>query len=271
MCGAGHVRWNPATGVVGPVRCRRRRCPECGPIWRAVKKAQFWSGTAVPLARLKLITLTAPGDEEVLTLWKEAVGDQLEEYSEDTWWALAVSWWNDGAPERFNHWVLVLHRAFPWMHLQYWKVAEFQVRGLVHYHVMVRGVCDVWIAHERLRELALAARFGRICFINQIKPRLGGVRGAIAYMAKYLLKASGVDWPARRRLVTESQEWRLTWEDRRPPRSASGTWSWFPWIGAMVQAARADGWSWLTLQAVERAARDLLALQGGAAAVAENP
>jgi hypothetical protein len=103
---------------------------------------------------VRMITLTAPGDEDPLRSYEEL-------------------------PRRWKRFLLQLHRAHPRMRFEYFKVTERQKRGHAHLHILYRGG---FIWHGWVRRAAMHAGFGPV---RDIRP-VG--RQAARYVAKYLAK-----------------------------------------------------------------------------------
>lgn len=191
---------NTETGRWHSVDCKRRRCRYCGPArWKPYVQAVFASGwgkrgkdtlRTVDYSRDRFVLLTAPGD--------------------------AGADWNDGASKRWTVFYEHLRRRMPGRvaaQLAYFKVGELQERGAVHYHAYLRGIGFLPVA--TLRECALAAGFGPFVGIKRIEARKGGLKGALAYLAKYLLKATGVEaWGLKQHVMTHCHGWRREWEPK---------------------------------------------------------
>ncbi len=219
-CPRPYFRLDMVTGERRHVPCCQRRCPWCGEnIWKKRRTADYFAGVkGVGLDRLKLVTVTAPGG------------------------GLDCEAWNVGAAERFHDLVTMLREEYPQLDLQYWKVGEFQVRGALHYHVIVRACRNLFIEKKTLEKLAVHAGFGKVCFVNSIDPRKGGINGACAYLASYLLQDVEA-WPNGKPVVTKSHRWRLVWEDRRPAKEV-GRWRWFPSLSALWSAVFEEDLRW---------------------------
>jgi len=184
--------------------CRRRVCPVCGPgYWRPRVLAGLHSGLGSDGAEYLAVLLTAPGDVT----------------AED---------FNPTVSRRWNHFVTLLRRAYPGYVLDYWRVAELQARGHVHFHFVLRGLS--FLPVHVVRQLALRAGFGPWVGIRRPRDYPGGVRSIGAYFGKYLLKAYDRRSAGVAKLVTFSQGWRVGWEDRRRP--SDGKWLYAGPVGA---------------------------------------
>lgn len=180
--------------------CRRRRCSWCGVnVWKPYVQAGMMSGLDdVPGGEILLVTLTAPGDVEV-----EA--------------------WNESAAKCWNTFITYLRRTFPGAQLEFWKVAELQERGAVHYHIVLRGLR--WLPVEILRALAVSAGFGRWVWIGRPERRRGGVKGLLGYYGKYMVKGTRF-WELKQHVSTHSRDWRQGWVQHGSSAvGASSSWS----------------------------------------------
>lgn len=176
------------------VPCRRRRCPYCGPVhWRPRALAGYHAGIFGDPQEFLAVLLTAPGD-------------------------VNVDDWNADASGRWHRFMTILRRDYPG--LQFWRVAELQARGAIHFHVLFRG--RRFMAHGKIRRAALAVGFGSWVGVRSCWKYRRGASGAALYFGKYLLK----DFPRFVRgvtkLVTFSNGWRVVWRKRE--RSVPGTW-----------------------------------------------
>jgi len=157
------------------------------------------------------ILLTAPGDADADT-------------------------WNAGASASWHRFTTYFRRAWGGTYgsIEFWRVAELQQRGLVHFHVVVRGVRFVPITNRTgtgLRDIAVAAGFGPFVGVRRPRDYPGGVKSLGFYFGKYLLKAyTGAIGITK--LVTFSHGWRVTWEDRK--RHGPSEWAYVPRSVAFV-------------------------------------
>jgi len=185
--------------------CRRRVCEYCGPVhWRPRALAVYHSGvdTFDPNEFLAVL-LTAPGDVDVQE-------------------------WNATASERWHNFMTILRRTYP--SIQYWRVAELQRRGAIHFHILFRGVR--FLPANRLRGIARAVGFGGWVGVRRCAKYRYGANGGARYFGKYLLKS----FPTKlgvSKLVTYSQGWRVTWVSQK--RASTGKW--------IYAGSRRQGWS----------------------------
>jgi hypothetical protein len=191
---------NAMLGEVIRLPCRRRRCEYCGRHhWKPYVQARMMNGVDdVPREEVLLLTLTAPGD--------------------------ASRPWNDLAPLRLNRFMTALRRVFAGARIDYWKVGEYQERGLIHYHLMTRGLR--FLPHEVMRSLAVRTGFGPRVGVMHPEVNKGGMRGLLGYYGKYLVKGMLV-WEERSRVVTQSRQWASTWKPREK-REYPEPWRWVP-------------------------------------------
>lgn len=163
---------------VRTVKCGKtssRACSHCGAAHRGRVGVVAGSGLRVGRDGL-FITLTAP-------TW-------LEHYRPDgqacrcTGGGCAdLAEWNATAGKRFNRFMQELRRAFA-TDLQYFKGAEVQRRGALHYHVLIRGPRPLALSRSALRRLAIRHGFGHSVDVQGLEPAHAG------YVSKYVSKAS---------------------------------------------------------------------------------
>jgi len=114
--------------------------------------------------KILFVTVTAPGVAGGLT--------------DDS----AIALWNRTAAQRWNHLILLLRRTFHGTRVEYFKVAELQKRGAIHYHLAISGI--EFLDTKTLSRLAVRCGFGPICDVQ----RMRHVGGGCVYFSKYLLK-----------------------------------------------------------------------------------
>lgn len=128
--------YSPRTGELIASACKRRTCAQCGPgYWLPRKREEFLAGLADPYARYRLITLTGPR-------LPRSEGRQ--------------AWNRVGIKEAWNRLRASLSRKEKF---EFWRTAELQDRGVVHYHVVTRGLTA---PNRRVKELATKAGFGHV-------------------------------------------------------------------------------------------------------------
>jgi hypothetical protein len=167
--------------------CRCRRCPACLPRWCRRVKAVLLSGLRAPGidGESAFITVTAPG----------RAGGLVDEET--------IEAWNEGAARRWNHLRTIFRQHYP--AAEFFRVAELQGRGAIHYHVLVRGV--PLLTREMLSAWAVRAGFGYVCDVRALRH----AGGAAAYLTKYLTK-DVEEWPPGRRVWSCSARWRVVWK-----------------------------------------------------------
>jgi hypothetical protein len=126
--------------------------------------------------------------------------------------------WNDEAGRRFGEVIRLLRKVFKGATLEYHRVGETHRGGLIHYHVILRGLR--FLPHGLLVRVAERAGFGRVCWVARPDVRRGGIKGWVLYSGKYLVK--GVfEWELPQHVCTHSRGWSLDWLARR---ARSGEW-----------------------------------------------
>lgn len=222
-CPAPVTVYHRETGRRLRLPCRRRVCGYCGPKhWRPRVLAGLHSGLGREGDYLALL-LTAPGAVDA-----------------DEFNAQASAAWHRFTTYLRREW------AVTYPTLEFWRVAELQQRGHVHFHVVVRGARFLPLTNATgtgLRDLAVKAGFGPFVGIRRPRDYPGGVRSLGFYFGKYLLKryatGSGVT-----KLVTFSQGWRVTWITR-PKREGQSLWVVLPrrrpWDALVLYDIRPDG------------------------------
>lgn len=203
--------------------CRRRVCSYCGPKhWRPKVLAGLHSGLGRDGHDYLAILLTAPGGVDADTF-------------------------NADVSAKWNRFTTYLRRAWgrTYPDLQFWRVAELQARGHVHFHVVVRGARFLPVTNASgtgLRDLAVQAGFGTWVGVRRPRDYPGGVRSLGHYFGKYLLKgysrSIGVS-----KLVTFSQGWRVGWVTRK--REGESEWVYVgarraPWLPAIGYVEHPD-------------------------------
>lgn len=166
--------------------CGARTCSWCGPnIWRRRVLAGLHAGLrSAPPDRYLAVLLTAPGDADAVEF-------------------------NASASAKWHRFVEYLRRKHPGKQIEFWRVAELQERGHVHFHVVLRGLRHVRIAV--LRECAVSAGFGSWVGVRSPKRYKGGTRSLGWYFGKYLLKHYSRAAIGVTKLVTFSNGWRSGW------------------------------------------------------------
>lgn len=169
--------------------CRGRTCPYCGArYWRKRVLAGLHAGLQGGEDEYLALLLTAPGDVDAAEF-------------------------NASAAKRWHRFFKELRRSVPGLAgLQFWKVAELQERGHVHFHAVLRGASFIDV--EAIRRIAVASGFGPEVGIRHPRDYRAGVRGLGWYFGKYLLKRYDRDDVGVTKLVTFSNGWREGWKAR---------------------------------------------------------
>lgn len=198
---------NEGEGTYLKVPCRRRRCLWCGPnIWKPYVQAKLFRGIDHAIASerpIRVFCLTPPG--------------HVEDFAQ----------WNATAPARWSAFQTELRRAFPGLELEFWKVAEYQRRGLIHFHGLIVGIR--WVDLDWLKDLAQRHGFGPRLEFHA--PR-GSRRALVGYFTKYLLKGVTDFAPDElanhmMHVTTSSHGWAPSWKKRRRlAQSPASPWRW---------------------------------------------
>jgi hypothetical protein len=165
------------------LRCKSWRCRRCGP--RKVRRMIAIIRAGMAAGHIRFMTLTAPGDEDVGTSFRQAT-------------------------RRWKRLHLRIERR--WGKFEYFIVVEPQQRGHAHLHVLIRG--PRYLPQRQLGAMAQEVGFGRIVDIRAAHRQLPG------YLAKYLTKTLGLT-PAQSgryfRRVRMSRHWvdALAWDGKR--------------------------------------------------------
>ncbi len=197
------------------VRCNSTssdRCEPCGKSYRRrVRLVAIHGSTRVPGGTTVMITLTAPGNGE----HRKPNGEVCRCTPAE---GVHLPSWNARAGRNWNRYCQAMRRLFG-VQLEYFKAAEIQRRGAIHYHVLVRFPVGVKLNQGQLRELAIDHGFG-----HSIDVQIVVDERQASYCAKYAAKAvdarSEIPWVTtsgeiitgngRFRVWTASRHWGLT-------------------------------------------------------------
>lgn len=172
------------------IRCgtsRASKCEPCAAVYRGRVGRVAGSGLVVGVRGL-FLTLTAPGAVEhyapdgSLCGCTPVGGADLAE-------------WNARASLRWNNFVRDLSRALGADYfvdgrrrqgVTYFRAAEVQRRGALHYHVLLRRVDGrpVQVSKSTVRALAIRHGFGHSVDVQRLEP------GHASYVAKYVAKSA---------------------------------------------------------------------------------
>lgn len=186
------IRCQEARGV----RCgssRASKCQPCADTYRQRVAVVAGSGAEVMGVRGLFITLTAPG----AAAHYHQDGRRCRCTPEG---GVDLATWNVSAVARFNNFIRDLSREMGAdivfddeagkririRGLSYFKAAEVQRRGALHFHVMVKRIdgTPAKLSVQLLRKLAVKHGFGHSVDVQRLEP------GHAAYVAKYVSKAS---------------------------------------------------------------------------------
>ncbi len=219
---------------------REKLCPSCAAVYRRDAFSVVRSGMVDEhgeLAPLTFLTLTAPGSEEFGAVHSRRMKYSKQGQRHATHYGCECGKWHSegdailGQPldpltyeyEKAAKWNALSARLFsvtlqklarlvfgtdekgkPLGRLEYIRVAEYQRRGLIHFHLLVRGYIDERDFHAVVRggerkdgkSVTKASHdgisWGRQCHLTHIRP--GGRFGVGAYLVKvvgYAVKSTG--------------------------------------------------------------------------------
>lgn len=209
-------------------RCRATsvaRCAPCGETYRkrvrriAVEGCKLYTGLDVVM-----ITLTAPGTSQHTM----PSGDVCPCTPDG---GVHLAEWNGTCSIRFSRFLEDLRRSTG-VKLQYFRAAEVQKRGALHFHILVRVPkgCRVRISTASVRHYAIKHGFGHSVDVSGVSAEHGA-----SYAAKYASKAaaarSEMPWMHRRtgeltngngryRVWTASRDWGVTMAGVRAAQAA---------------------------------------------------
>lgn len=232
-------------------RCRATsedRCKPCSVTYRRRARRVADSGRILyPGSTVLLVTLTAPSDVDQHCRRHKRCGGRRDDTCdvcpctpED---GVHLAEWNGQCSARWNRFIEQLRRETG-IKLQYFRAAEVQQRGALHFHVLIRlprgrGAA---LSVKQVRRLAMDYGFGHSVDLAVVNDER-----AAGYVAKYVVKAcadrSLMPWVHRRtaevtnghgryRCWTASRQWGTTMAE---VRAAQAAW----WAdGAGAQAAQ---------------------------------
>lgn len=171
------------------VRCGRPSMRACGPCGlRNKARVHRVASSGLHVGRSGLfITLTAPS-------WVEHFMPNGDACRCTGGGCPDLASWNASAGKRWNRMVQELRRDIG--EVEFFKAAEVQRRGALHFHALVRGQGPLVVSKVYLRRLAGKHGFGHEVDVQPVEPRHWG------YVAKYASKAAGdrcdVPWRGKR-------------------------------------------------------------------------
>jgi hypothetical protein len=206
-------------GLLSVVLCRSSRsvnCPSCAADYRRRVTRVAGSGVVVSTSGL-FVTLTAPGARAHsygsgelcpctppggvdLAAWNASAGDRWHRFVGDLRRLLGTDVASLDSRKR------AYTRRRP-ANLQYFKAAEVQTRGALHFHALIRRPGDgrkLFVSKGKLRALAIRHGFGHAVDVQALQT------GHARYVAKYVSKACD-----DRKLVPWRRERRATPADGR--------------------------------------------------------
>jgi len=175
--------------------CKRRGCSSdwCHKSWRRRTIAGIMAGVGQGAAAdTTFWTLTAPG--------LDTLGS-----------AAALDLWNRDLSERWAEFMRRLRKRFPMVRLEAARVYEYQARGALHVHALIRGYR--FLPHAVVAGVASAVGFGFV-FVEGL--RQGGAAGVAGYLGSYLAK-SRQSFPRGARVFGTTRGWALVKRERRVP------------------------------------------------------
>jgi hypothetical protein len=219
-------------------RCRatsEKDCRPCSATYRRRVRRVADSGRVLyPAATLLLLTLTAPSDVDQHCMRHKRCdgrGDECSVCPCTPEGGVHLGNWNGECSARWNRFIEQLRRQTG-LRLQYFRAAEVQQRGALHFHVLIRlpesrgGALSV----AELRRLAMSFGFGHSVDLAVVEDHR-----AAGYVAKYVVKScaarSSMPWVhrvtgeitngyGRYRCWTSSRRWGTTMADVRAAQAA---------------------------------------------------
>ena len=165
-------------GEVRLAKCGRTSSRVCGPCGAAHRgRVGVVAGSGLRVGRDGLfLTLTAPS-------WREHFLPDGSACKCTGGGCVDLDAWNATAGARFNRLMQDLRRHWE-LPAQYFKAAEVQRRGALHFHLLVRAGLPLALHKGVLRRLAIKHGFGHEVDVQAAQP------SHAAYVAKYVSKAS---------------------------------------------------------------------------------
>ena len=181
---------NDSTSEVLIVPCgtpREEVCAPCSTRYRRRVQQVAFRGSVLP-GRVYLVTLTAPSERGQHT-YRGMVCPCTPPGGVD------LAQWNGRAAERWNRFQWDWKRSAG-IDFEYFRAAEAQQRGALHFHVLIRVTKGRKISKARLRRLAMHHGFGHEVDIQQVgtgedlESKLAEAPRASYYPAKYCTKSA---------------------------------------------------------------------------------
>jgi hypothetical protein len=220
-------------------RCRATssdRCRPCAETYRRrVRRVADSGRVRYPGSALLLLTLTAPSDADQHCRRHKGCDGRRHEACDvcpcTPPGGVHVGEWNGQCSARWNRFIEQLRRETG-LPVQYFRAAEVQRRGALHFHVLIRlprsrgGVLSV----DQLRRLAIAYGFGHSVDLAVVEDHRASL-----YVAKYVSKSCAArasmpwvhgrtgevtDGHGRYRCWTSSRHWGQSMTDVRAEQAA---------------------------------------------------
>jgi hypothetical protein len=219
-------------------RCRSTDetvCPQCGRSYRIRVYLVAETGRMrFPGATVLLLTLTAPSEKGRHCQKHKGCagyGERCEPCPCSPDDGVHLGEWNGSASANWNRFIEDFRRLVG-VDVQYFRAAEVQKRGALHFHVLIRlpKSCGINVSLPRLRQLAIHHGFGHSVDLQAVHSER-----AASYVAKYASKSCAtrkeMPWVHRRtgevsdgyrryRVWTSSRQWGCTMADVRAAQAA---------------------------------------------------
>lgn len=209
-------------------RCGATSTDRCKPCAKSYRTRVFWVGdsgrTRYPGDTILMVTLTAPSDVDQHCMRHRKCDARREDcvVCECTpEGGVHLGEWNGRCSARWNRFVEDLRRETG-VKLQYFRAAELQKRGALHFHVLIRlpRSRGVVIDEAQVRRLAMHHGFGHSVDVKAVSNEK-----AASYLAKYVSKS-----------CADRQD--MPWVDRRTAEVTNGNGRYRCWT-----SSRRWGWT----------------------------
>lgn len=168
--------------------CRSRSCGYCYQrYWLPRVTARIMSGLRGKRrdGDVLMLTVTGPGEDEI-------------------WDAERARGWNETAQSRFRLVLAAVQHRFG--RLPYFRVIEFQKRGVIHYHVALRRIR--FIPHAWMTRICAEHGFG-FCWLSAERAEKRGAPSR--YLTKYLSSLYLRDLASGVHVYSMSRSWCIDW------------------------------------------------------------
>jgi hypothetical protein len=220
------------------------RCLPCSTSYRKrVRRVADSGRVRYPKATLLLLTLTAPSEHDQHCQRHKRCDARRDATCEacpcTPPGGVHLGEWNGTCSARVNRVIEQLRRETG-VQLQYFRGAEVQKRGALHFHVMIRlpRSHGVVLSEAQIKRIAIAYGFGHEMKLDAVTDRK-----AAGYVAKYVAKS-----------CTDRQ--RMPWVHRRTGEVTNGNGRYRPWTssrewGQTMKDVRAEQAAWWAERAGE--------------------